>query len=115
MILIVWKQYISFLNIDSYIDNNNKLNRLLEVDNQIILPYNIRINFIVTSSDVLHAWTLPSFAYKIDAVPGRLNSLNLLSNRPRNFYRQCSELCGINHSFIPISVEFVKLDYFLKY
>jgi len=94
--------------IDSYIKNSNLLGekRLLEVDNTLLLPYNSYIQIIITSEDVLHSWALPNLGIKIDAVPRRLNSIILNSIYPRKFYGQCSEICRINHSFIPISVEF---------
>ena len=101
-------------SIDSYIDKTNKINRLLEVDNTLILPYNSYIQIIVSSEDVLHSWALPNLGTKIDAVPGRLNSINLFSLNPRKFFGQCSEICRINHSFIPISVEFGSWEDFCK-
>nr|AIZ58136.2 cytochrome c oxidase subunit II [Didemnum vexillum] len=95
-------------NIESYMNSNVDfgMNRLLEVDNKLLLPYNSTIQMIVTSEDVLHSWALPNLGTKIDAVPGRLNSIMVSSVYPGNFYGQCSEICGINHSFMPISVEF---------
>jgi len=81
--------------------------RLLEVDNRVILPYQTQIRLLLTSTDVLHAWTIPRLGVKADAVPGRLNQLNLLFNRPGLYYGQCSEICGANHRFMPIIVETV--------
>jgi len=78
--------------------------RLLEVDNPLVLPINTQIRLLVTSSDVLHSWAVPSFGVKIDACPGRLNQVGIFINRTGVFYGQCSELCGINHSFMPIKV-----------
>lgn len=78
--------------------------RLLEVDNPLILPINTQIRVLVTSSDVLHSWAVPSFGVKIDACPGRLNQIGVFITREGIFYGQCSELCGINHSFMPIKV-----------
>lgn len=99
----------SELSFDSYIINTNSLEesgfRLLEVDNRVILPFLTEIRLLVTASDVIHSWTVPALGVKADAIPGRLNQLNLLFNRPGIFYGQCSEICGANHSFIPISVE----------
>jgi len=78
--------------------------RLLEVDNPLVLPINIQIRLLVTSSDVLHSLAIPSFGVKIDACPGRLNQVGVFISREGVFYGQCSELCGINHSFMPIKV-----------
>lgn len=78
--------------------------RLLEVDNSLVLPINTQIRLLVTSSDVLHSWAVPSFGVKIDACPGRLNQVGVFINRTGVFYGQCSELCGLNHSFMPIKV-----------
>ena len=79
--------------------------RLLEVDNRIRLPCNMNLRVLVTSSDVLHSWAIPSLGIKIDACPGRLNQVGLFINRSSIFYGQCSEICGINHSFMPIVIE----------
>lgn len=99
---------------DSYILPESDLNfgdhRLLEVDNRAVVPYQIDTTVITTSADVIHAWTLPSMGVKIDAVPGRLNSIGIYVEKPGVFYGQCSEICGANHSFMPIVVEAVKLD-----
>lgn len=101
---------------DSYMLPDDELTvgdlRLLEVDNRVVLPVNTHIRLIVTSADVLHSWTIPSFGVKIDACPGRLNEASLFIQRPGTFYGQCSEICGINHGFMPIAVEGVNLvDY----
>nr|ARI47096.1 cytochrome c oxidase subunit II [Phascolosoma sp. MZK-2017] len=79
--------------------------RLLEVDNRLVLPCNTNIRMLVTASDVMHSWTVPSLGVKADAVPGRLNQLGLMINTPGIFYGQCSEICGANHSFMPIALE----------
>lgn len=86
--------------------------RLLEVDNVLTLPINTHIRVIVTASDVLHAFAIPSLGVKVDAVPGRLNQLSLYIKRPGVFYGQCSELCGVNHAFMPIVVRAVDLPTF---
>jgi cytochrome c oxidase subunit 2 len=70
---------------------------------------------LVTAADVIHSWTIPSLGIKADAVPGRLNQLNVFFNRPGVFYGQCSEICGANHSFIPISVEAITPTDFLTW
>lgn len=93
----------------------NNIFRLLDTDNRLIIPFNYFIRLIVTASDVIHSWTIPSLGIKVDATPGRLNQLNFLINRSRIFYGQCSEICGVNHSFIPICIERISLKYFLKW
>lgn len=113
-------EYSDFKNIefDSYILNfpeNNSNFRLLDVDNRVTLPLNNQIRIIVTSSDVIHSWAIPSLGIKIDANPGRLNQTNLFINRPGLFYGQCSEICGANHSFIPIVIESINLKNFIKW
>nr|QBM10036.1 cytochrome c oxidase subunit II [Piranga hepatica] len=79
--------------------------RLLEVDHRVVVPMNSTIRVIVTADDVLHSWAVPSLGVKTDAVPGRLNQTSFLASRPGVFYGQCSEICGANHSFMPIVVE----------
>jgi len=78
--------------------------RLLETDKRVVLPTNTHIRLITTSADVLHSWAVPSFGIKLDACPGRLNETNVFIKRPGTFYGQCSEICGINHGFMPIVV-----------
>lgn len=80
---------------------------LLEVDNRIVVPVGETIRLAVTASDVIHAWAMPVFAVKIDAVPGRINETWFKADREGVFYGQCSEICGINHSFMPIAIEVV--------
>nr|AWB98331.1 cytochrome c oxidase subunit 2 [Anopheles laneanus] len=114
-------EYSDFLNLefDSYMIPTNELEmsgfRLLDVDNRIILPVNNQIRVLVTATDVLHSWTIPSLGVKVDATPGRLNQLNFLMNRPGLFFGQCSEICGANHSFMPIVIESVPMNYFIKW
>jgi cytochrome c oxidase subunit 2 len=79
--------------------------RLLEVDNPVILPVNSHVRFIVTSTDVLHDFAVPSAGIKIDAAPGRLNQTSGLFDREGEFFGQCSELCGAYHGFMPIGIE----------
>jgi heme/copper-type cytochrome/quinol oxidase subunit 2 len=81
--------------------------RLLDVDERLVLPTNSLIRVLVTSTDVIHSWAVPSLGVKIDAIPGRLNQVWLTIQRPGVFYGQCSELCGANHAFMPIVVEAV--------
>lgn len=86
--------------------------RLLEVDNRIITPINVPVRVLVTAEDVLHSWAVPSLGVKTDAIPGRLNQTSFISTRPGVFYGQCSEICGANHSFIPIVVEALPIKNF---
>lgn len=89
--------------------------RLLEVDNRIVLPVRTNIRLIITAADVLHSWAVPSLGVKMDACPGRLNQVSLFLNRAGTFYGQCSELCGINHSFMPIVVDAVTPDQYVRW
>ncbi len=86
--------------------------RLLAVDNEIVVPVNKVVHVLVTSNDVIHNWTIPSFGSKIDAVPGRLTSTWFRAEKEGIFYGQCSELCGLNHAFMPIGVRVVKQEVF---
>jgi len=81
--------------------------RLLETDRHIFLPVETEIRVLVTSTDVIHSFAIPAFGIKIDAVPGRINQAALNIERIGVFYGQCSELCGINHGFMPIVIESV--------
>jgi len=117
-----WRyEYTDFtdIEIDSYIIPTTDLNigiyRLLEVDNRIVLPIQTEIRILVTAADVIHAWSIPALGIKVDAVPGRLNQLRVLINIPGIYYGQCSEICGANHSFIPISLETINTQRFLKW
>jgi len=89
--------------------------RLLEVDNRLVLPIKTHIRLLISSGDVLHAWAVPSMGVKMDAVPGRLNQALLFIKRPGLFYGQCSELCGINHGFMPIVLQAVSYNDFLAW
>jgi cytochrome c oxidase subunit 2 len=86
--------------------------RLLETDNRIVLPAGKTVRVLVTADDVLHSWALPAAGIKVDAVPGRLNQLWLKIDEPGTYYGQCSELCGANHAFMPITVEVLPPDQF---
>nr|AIA22525.1 cytochrome c oxidase subunit II [Neopsylla paranoma] len=114
-------EYSDFNSIefDSYMTPSKELNldsfRLLDVDNRVTLPMNSQIRVLITASDVLHSWTVPSLGIKVDATPGRLNQTNFLISRPGLFFGQCSEICGANHSFMPIVIESVPMNFFLKW
>lgn len=107
------------LNFDSYIIPTTDLKpgdlRLLEVDNRAVLPIELTVRVLITSEDVLHSWAVPSLGLKTDAIPGRLNQTTLLATRPGLYYGQCSEICGSNHSFMPIVLELVPLKTFEKW
>jgi len=94
------------VNFDSYLVSEDDLGpgclRLLEVDNPLLVPTNVYIRFLITAVDVLHSWAVPSLGVKVDAVPGRLNQIFTFIKRPGEFYGQCSEICGVNHGFMPI-------------
>nr|SBW75629.1 cytochrome c oxidase subunit II [Centrochelys sulcata] len=104
------------LEFDSYmIPTQDLLNghfRLLEVDHRMVMPMESLIRMLISAEDVLHSWAVPSLGVKADAVPGRLNQLTFITTRPGVFYGQCSEICGANHSFMPIVVESVPLKHF---
>nr|AMW67971.1 cytochrome c oxidase subunit II [Balmes birmanus] len=114
-------EYSDFMNVefDSYMIPTNELNtngfRLLDVDNRTILPMNTQIRVLVTAADVLHSWTVPALGVKIDATPGRLNQTNFFMNRPGLFFGQCSEICGANHSFMPIVIESIPMINFINW
>nr|AML26207.1 cytochrome c oxidase subunit II [Scolytinae sp. BMNH 1274292] len=89
--------------------------RLLDVDNRMMIPFNTQVRIMVTSADVIHSWAVPSLGVKIDGTPGRLNQSNFNINRPGLFLGQCSEICGANHSFMPIVIESISPSFFLKW
>nr|BDC91879.1 cytochrome c oxidase subunit II [Notomastus sp. GK-2021] len=100
------------LSYDSYMTHTPSSLRLLEVDKRLILPTNTSIRLLVTSADVIHSWAMPELAIKVDGVPGRLNQIHLLIQRPGIYRGMCSELCGVNHAFMPIVVEAIPFDAF---
>nr|YP_009728635.1 cytochrome c oxidase subunit II [Phyllotreta striolata]QHR79683.1 cytochrome c oxidase subunit 2 [Phyllotreta striolata]WDV10354.1 cytochrome c oxidase subunit 2 [Phyllotreta striolata] len=113
-------EYSDFKNIefDSYMlpqNENISQFRLLDVDNRITVPFKSNIRMMVTAADVIHSWTIPSIGVKIDALPGRLNQINFFINQPGLFFGQCSEICGANHSFMPIVLESISPNFFLKW
>nr|YP_009182834.1 cytochrome c oxidase subunit II [Pareuchiloglanis longicauda]YP_009182847.1 cytochrome c oxidase subunit II [Pareuchiloglanis macrotrema]YP_009630655.1 cytochrome c oxidase subunit II [Euchiloglanis davidi]AKO72158.1 cytochrome c oxidase subunit II [Pareuchiloglanis longicauda]AKO72171.1 cytochrome c oxidase subunit II [Pareuchiloglanis macrotrema]QBR55213.1 cytochrome c oxidase subunit II [Euchiloglanis davidi]UAD82828.1 cytochrome c oxidase subunit II [Pareuchiloglanis longicauda] len=104
------------LTFDSYMTPTQDLLpgqfRLLETDHRMVIPMESPIRVLVSAEDVLHSWTVPALGVKMDAVPGRLNQTSFITSRPGVFYGQCSEICGANHSFMPIVVEAVPLKHF---
>lgn len=107
------------IEFDSYIIPQNEIKnfnfRLLDVDNRLIIPFNSQIRILTTSADVIHSWAIPSLGVKIDRTPGRLNQTNFFINRTGLFFGQCSEICGANHRFIPISIEAIKPNFFISW
>jgi len=114
-------EYSDFNNIefDSYIIPSSELSldsfRLLEVDNNTVIPIKTQVRILITAADVLHSWAIPSIGIKADATPGRLNQSVIFSSRPGLFYGQCSEICGANHRFIPITIEVLNIKKFIKW
>jgi len=107
------------IQFDSYLVPEASLNkgqkRLLVVDRELLLPVNKSIKFLVTAKDVLHAWAVPALGLKVDAVPGRINQIEAKVNRVGVFFGQCSEICGVNHGFMPIVVRTVNEEDFISY
>ena len=108
-----------FIEFDSYIVPESDLEegtlRMLEVDNRVIVPELTHVRFIITAGDVIHAFAVPALGIKCDAYPGRLNQVSVFINREGVFYGQCSEICGILHSSMPIVIESVSLEKFLTW
>jgi len=100
------KDFPTFYNeiFDSYMVTNSTYLRMLETDRILLLPVNTYVRLLITSTDVIHSWAIPSLGIKLDAIPGRLNQVITYIDRTSVFYGQCSEICGINHSFMPISI-----------
>lgn len=107
------------IEFDSYMvpisDLNNGDLRLLEVDNRVVVPIRAQVRLLVTAADVLHSFAVPSLGVKVDAVPGRLNQTSFFIKRSGIFYGQCSEICGANHSFMPIVIEAVSIKKFVSW
>lgn len=108
-----------FIEFDSYIVPDSDLEegglRMLEVDNRVIVPELTHIRFVITSGDVIHSYACPALGIKCDAYPGRLNQVSVFINREGVFYGQCSEICGILHSSMPIVIEGVSIDKFVNW
>nr|AKE07150.1 cytochrome c oxidase subunit II [Monopterus albus] len=86
--------------------------RLLETDHRMVVPTDSPVRMLITAHDVIHSWAVPTLGVKMDAIPGRLNQTTFVVSHPAVFYGQCSEICGANHSFMPISVEAIPLIHF---
>jgi len=103
------------LEFDSFINKRDRVSyHNGQVDNLLVLPFLVNILALVTSEDVLHAYALPPLYVKVDATPARLNSTFITSLIPSEIFGTCSELCGVEHSNIPIVVQFVSLYSFLN-
>jgi len=94
-------------------DLENGALRMLEVDNRLVIPELTHVRFVITAADVIHSFACPALAIKCDAYPGRLNQVSVLVNREGTMYGQCSEICGILHSSMPIVIESVSLEKFI--
>nr|YP_009446490.1 cytochrome c oxidase subunit II [Bokermannohyla alvarengai]ATY40978.1 cytochrome c oxidase subunit II [Bokermannohyla alvarengai] len=114
-------EYSDFFNFgfDSYMTPTKDLvpgqSRLLEVDNRMTTPIGMATRTLITAEDVLHSWAVPALGVKTDAIPGRLNQAAFIISRPGVFYGQCSEICGANHSFMPIALESLPVKQFLSW
>uniref|UniRef100_A0AAU7BN97 Cytochrome c oxidase subunit 2 n=1 Tax=Psyllaephagus populi TaxID=3122998 RepID=A0AAU7BN97_9HYME len=114
-------EYSDFLefSFDSFMVSSDNLKvdsfRCLDVDNRMVVPMNLNVRLLISSLDVIHSFTVPSVGFKVDAIPGRINQININLNRPGLFFGQCSEICGVNHSFMPIVIESNKFNCFLDW
>lgn len=104
---------------DSYLIKDKDLKpgqkRLLEVDNRVVIPQGKTVRFLITAGDVLHSFTIPSMGFKKDAVPGKTNQVYAKVDKSGVYYGQCSELCGVDHGFMPIAIEVVPEEQFTKW
>lgn len=119
-------EYSDFVNedgesieFDSYLIPTDELEkgqlRLLEVDNRVVVPVSTHIRFLTTATDVIHSFAVPSLGIKMDSIPGRLNQTSVLIEREGVYYGQCSEICGVNHGFMPIVIQAVSLEQYLAW
>lgn len=108
-----------FVEFDSYLVPESDLEpgalRMLEVDNRVIIPDITHVRFVISSDDVIHSWACPALGVKCDAYPGRLNQVSVYTTREGVFYGQCSEICGILHSSMPLVIESTGLEKFLNF
>lgn len=107
-------EYRDFKNIefDSFIESETSTFRLLDTDTHTVIPSKTPVQLFISSTDVLHAWTIPSLGVKADSTPGRLNIVNMFSLKPGKYFGQCSEICGTNHRFIPIVLDVRPFNFF---
>ncbi len=107
--------FMSYMIPDDEIDKSKGQKRLLSTDNVVVLPVDTNIQILVTAADVIHAFAVPALGVKIDAVPGRLNETWVNINKPGRYFGQCSELCGKDHSYMPIEIRAVSKEDFAKW
>lgn len=107
------------IEFDSYMKPEEELElgelRLLEVDNRLVVPVDTTIRLWITASDVIHSWAVPGLGIKMDAIPGRMNQVLMYIKKVGTYYGQCSELCGMQHGFMPIVVEAVALEKYIEW
>mgnify|MGYP001758649686 FL=1 len=106
-------EFDSYMIPDSDLENGQL--RLLDVDNSLVIPVDTNVRFVVTSTDVIHSFAVPSLGMKVDALPGRLNQTSTIAEREGTFYGQCSELCGVLHGYMPIQIEAVSPEKYLEW
>jgi len=104
--------FLSYMIPEDEVDETKNQRRLLSTDNPVVLPIDTTIRFVVTAADVLHSFTIPSFGFKKDAVPGRLNETWVKIDKPGIYFGQCSEICGTNHAYMPIEIHAVTKEEF---
>lgn len=109
------------ISFDAIATPDNEINvqagqhRLLETDRHVVLPLDTNIRILFTANDVIHAWTVPAFGVKLDNMPGRINETWTRITKPGRYYGQCSELCGVDHSYMPIVVDVVSKEEFQRW
>lgn len=101
--------------LDGLPENRKGYFRLLETNRRVLFPIKTHLRLYITAADVLHSWTIPSFGLKVDACPGRLNLVNLFIKRVGLFFGQCSEICGVNHGFMPIALMGIDISQYNSY
>lgn len=107
--------FLSYMIPTEEIDESKGQKRLLSTDNVVVLPTETNIQILVTAADVIHAFAVPAFGIKKDAVPGRMNETWVRIEKPGTYYGQCSEICGKDHAFMPIEIKAVPKEEFEKW
>lgn len=107
--------FLSYMIPEDEIDESKGQRRLLSTDNVVVLPIDTNIQILVTSADVIHSFTIPAFGFKKDAVPGRMNETWVRIDKPGTYYGQCSQICGVNHAFMPIEIKAVTKEEFQQW
>eukprot|EP00842_Homolaphlyctis_polyrhiza_P001844 jgi/Hompol1/2660/HPOL_006102-RA len=114
-----YSDYSDHIAFDSFMKSENDLLdgelRQLTVDSNLVLPIGVNLRLLITANDVIHSFAVPSLAIKLDAIPGRLNSVGLIINRVSHYYGQCSELCGVMHSAMPICIQAVQIADYISF